>query len=438
MLAIFFVTILGIVLKPIPMGTISLIGLTLTIVTRTLTFNQAFSGFVHPIVWLISIAFFISRGFIKTGLGERLAYIVIKYLGKSTLGMGYGMLLTDFLLAPAIPSVTARAGGIIYPISRALAKAFDSEPHRYPRKLGTFLMVTIFQGSVITSGMFLTSMAGNPLIANLAKNVHIHLNWSTWLLASSLPGLLCLISVPLLIYLFYPPEMKKTPHARKLAEEKLQAMGPMQPQEWIMLLSFVVLITLWIAGPLFGMEAVTAALIGLVILLLTSVLSWGDVIREKEAWNTLIWFATLIMMATFLNEFHITSWFSHWVQIHAQGLHWLVAFVLLTSIYFYSHYFFASIVAHVGAMYSPFLILLIALGTPPVLAAMTLGLISNLMGGLTHYSCGSAPIFFGSGYLKITVWWKIALYTSLFNLFVYLTVGSAWWTLISPCLMGAS
>ena len=94
MFAIFIFTIIGIILRPLPIGTFAFLGLVLTAATKTLTFEQAFSGFVHPVVWLIVIAFFISRGFIKTGLGERIAYFIMKYLGKSTLGMGYGMILT--------------------------------------------------------------------------------------------------------------------------------------------------------------------------------------------------------------------------------------------------------------------------------------------------------------------------------------------------------
>lgn len=430
MFSIFIFTVIGIILRPVPIGTIAFLGLTLTAATKTLTFGEAFSGFVHPIVWLIVIAFFISRGFIKTGLGERIAYLIIKHLGKSTLGMGYGMILTDLVLAPAIPSVTARVGGIIYPIVNSLAKAFGSEPYSHPKRLGSFLMKVTFQGSVITAGMFLTSMAGNPLIADIATSVGVTISWGTWALAASVPGLICLAIIPLFLYKIYPPEVKETPNARSFAEKKLKEMGKVRVQEWIMIFSFTLLITLWILGPFIKMQAVIAALIGLVILLLTSVLTWDDVIKEKGAWNTLMWFATLIMMATFLNTLGLTTWFSSWVQGHVQGLNWVTAFAILSLVYFYSHYFFASIVAHIGSMYSPFLVLSVALGAPPMIAAIALGFMSNLMGGITHYGCGPAPIFFGSGYVKITDWWKLGFYASVINIVIYFTIGSAWWSIL--------
>ncbi len=430
MFAIFIFTVAGIILRPVPIGTFALLGLAITVVTKTLSFDQAFSGFVHPIVWLIVIAFFISRGFIKTGLGERIAYFIIYHLGKSTLGMAYGLLLTDLILAPAIPSVVARVGGIIYPIVTSLSTAFGSTPYSHPKRLGSFLIKTIFQGSIITSGMFLTAMAGNPLIADLAKNIGINITWGSWALAASVPGLLCLTLIPILLYKIYPPEVKLTPNAKSLAMSKLTEMGRIKMNEWIMIFSFIFLVMLWILGPYINLSATIAALVGLVILLLSSVLTWDDVIKEKGAWNTLIWFAILIMMATYLNKFGLIKWFSNYIGAHVQGFNWFSAFIVLSLIYFYSHYFFASLVAHIGSMYSAFLVLMVALGAPPMISALTLGFFSNLMGGITHYGCGPAPIFFGSGYIKVTDWWKLGIYISIVNILIYFTVGSLWWKIL--------
>jgi divalent anion:Na+ symporter, DASS family len=96
-------------------------------------------------------------------------------LGRRTLGLGYGLIATDLVLAPAIPSNTARAGGIVFPLVRASAKAFGSEPDDgTAHKIGAFLVQAAFQGNVITSAMFLTAMAANPLAAKLAGQMHIN------------------------------------------------------------------------------------------------------------------------------------------------------------------------------------------------------------------------------------------------------------------------
>jgi len=430
LLAIFVFTIAGVISKPLPMGAIAFLGLMLMAVTRTLSFDEAFSGFNNAIVWLIVFAFFIARGFIKTGLGSRLAYMIMSLMGKSTLGMGYGVVATDLLLAPAIPSLTARAGGVIFPVLSSLSKAFGSEAHSHPRRIGSYLMTTAFQGSVVTSAMFLTSMAGNPLIADLAKEVGVELTWGKWALAASVPGLLTLLIMPFLIYKIYPPEIKETPDAKVFAKKQLKEMGPVSFQEGVMLATFVLLITLWIMGPVIQMKAAVAALIGLSALLITKVISWDDIIKEKGAWNILIWFATLITMASYLNKLGLTKWFSGWIVSNVQGAEWFIGFTVLALVYYYSHYFFASNVAHIGSMYPPFLILCVGLGAPAGLAALTLAFFSSLFGGLTHYGCGPAPIFFGAGYVPVSTWWRNGFVLSVLNILLWGGVGSIWWKFV--------
>ena len=149
--------------------------------------------------------------------------------------------------------------------------------------------------------MFLTSMAGNPLIAKFASKAGVEISWGTWALAGLVPGLVCLVIMPFLLYKLYPPEIKRTPDARAFAVEKLKELGPIRPQEWILIFTFCLLIILWIFGRQLGIAAVVAAMIGLCILLLTAVLKWEDIIREKGAWNMLIWFSILVTMASAIN-----------------------------------------------------------------------------------------------------------------------------------------
>ncbi len=426
--ALFSATMTAIILKPFPMGVVSILSLTVAVITNTLTFSEAFSGFSNDIVWLVVFAFFVSRAFIMTGLGNRMAYQVMSLLGKNSLGLGYGLAATDLILAPTIPSMTARVGGIVYPIVRALADVFTGPSH--DPKMGGYLALTAFQCSAITGAMFLTAMAGNPLIVQLAEAQGVAISWGSWTLAAIVPGLLSLIIVPYLIYRIASPTVRQTPHAKQMAADRLKKMGPMKVTEWIMAATLVLMITLWIIGPSFGMKAVSAAMIGLAILLLSGTLKWKDVIEETGAWDTFIWFGTLVTLSGFLNQFGLTTWFSHWVVGYISGFEWVVGFVFLSLIYFYSHYFFASNVAHVGAMYAPLLIVAIALGTPPELAALTLAFFSNLFGGLTHYGSGPAPILFGAGFVSVSTWWRVGLIVSCANILIWMVCGGLWWKIL--------
>jgi len=429
--AIFIATILGVILKPFPMGATVLLSIVITILTGTLTFDQAFSGYTNPTVWLIAFAFFIARGFILTGLGNRVAYIFVGLMGRTTLGLGYGVILSDLILAPTIPSTTARSGGVVFPIIKSLTQAFGSTPEENSsRKMGAFLVVCGFQGSVITSAMFMTAMAGNPLVAQLASDVGISISWTLWAVSALVPGLISLMVVPYVIYKLYPPEIKATPHAKQFAKEKLKEMGSVQPKEWLMLFTFGLLLVLWIFGSNFGVSPTVAAMVGLSVLILTGVLKWKDVLDEKGAWDTFFWFAILVTMASYLNKLGFISWISDSVTGHVQGFSWEVGFLILSLLYFYSHYFFASNIAHIGAMYAPFLIVALAVGVPPQLAALSFAFYSSLFGGISHYGCGPAPIMYGANYVPVGKWWTVGGVVSVINLTIWIGIGGLWWKIL--------
>ncbi|KAJ4724270.1 Dicarboxylate transporter 1, chloroplastic [Melia azedarach] len=434
LLAIFLATIVGIITQPLPLGAVALMGLGASVLTKTLSFAAAFSAFGDPIPWLIALAFFFARGFIKTGLGNRIAYQFVRLFGSSSLGLGYSLVFSEALLAPAIPSVSARAGGIFLPLVKSLCVACGSNVgDGTEHKLGSWLMLTCFQTSVISSSMFLTAMAANPLSATLTLNtINKTIGWMDWAKAAIVPGLVSLVVVPLLLYIIYPPTVKSSPDAPKLAEEKLEKMGPMSTNEKIMAGTLLLTVGLWVFGSKLNVDAVTAAILGLSVLLISGVVTWKECLAESVAWDTLTWFAALIAMAGYLNKYGLISWFSQTVVkfVGGLGLSWQLSFGILVLLYFYSHYFFASGAAHIGAMFTAFLSVASALGCPPYLGAIVLAFLSNLMGGLTHYGIGSAPVFYGANYVPLAKWWGYGFLISVVNIIIWLGIGGAWWKAI--------
>lgn len=425
---IFIATIAAVIAKPLPMGALAIIAIAFLALTNTLELKECLSTFSSNVVWLVIMAFFLARGFSKTGLGTRVAYLFIRSLGKSTLGLSYGFVFTELCLSPLIPSNTARGAGTIYPIVSALALKQGSDPSKgTQRQIGAFLIKVCFHANTITSAMFLTAMVGNPLITGFAQGVGIKIDWMTWAIACIVPGLVHLLVVPLAIYILYPPHIKKSPEATIHAQEKLQEMGRLSRDEWIMMGTFGITLTLWICSEAWGVDPATSAILGLSILLFSGVLDWKDILNEKGAWETMLWFAPLLMMATFLTKFAMMDWLSHQMQGYVSGLHWSTAFVVLILFYYYIHYCFASITAHVTALYSAFLFTMISLGTPPILAAMSLAVASSLSGTLTHFGSGSAPVFFGAGYISVAEWWRLSFILSLIALLIWFAVGGIWW-----------
>jgi divalent anion:Na+ symporter, DASS family len=428
MFAIFITTILGIILKALPMSGMALIGLVALVFSHTVTLKEALSGFSDPIIWLVLMAFFISKSFVKTGLGIRIAYRFIAFFGKKTLGLAYGMGLADLVLAPAIPSVTARAGGIIFPIIKSLAVTYDSHPNEAShRKIGAYLIQCAFHINIITGAMFLTAMAANPLIADIASGLGISISWGKWALAAVVPGLLSFLFIPYLLYKIYPPEIKETPGAEKMAKEHLKEMGKMKNEEWVTLFVFAMMLILWILGETIGVNSTSTALLGVGILLVTGVLKIKDIIHEGSAWDTFLWFSILIMMASSLNTLGVIKWVTSGIEVSVAAISWHYAFAILFLVYFYSHYLFASITAHVSSMFAAFVTVGIAAGAPPALMVLAMIFGSNLSASLTHYGNGPAPILFGAGYVDLVRWWKLGFIVSVSNILIWIGVGSAWW-----------
>ncbi|HCD1616022.1 TPA: DASS family sodium-coupled anion symporter [Serratia marcescens] len=449
LLALFIGTIIAIIGKAMPIGAVSVIAIALVAVTGVTNpgkpgaaLDDALSGFSNQLIWLIGFSIMISLSLNKTGLGARIGYYFISLFGKKTLGIAYALTLAETTLAPVTPSNTARGGGIIHPIMKSIADSFGSKPElNTSGKIGRYLSLVNYNINPVTSAMFITATAPNPLIVSLiAKGTHgsFELSWSMWAVAALVPGLCSLIVMPLVIYLLYPPEVKSTPDAPRFAREKLQALGPVTLPEKITLGVFALLLVLWagipamIFGPALAVNPTTAALIGLAVLLATGVLSWEDVLKHKGAWDTVVWFSALVMMASFLGKLGLIGWLSQTVGngIDRMGMSWVGGTILLTLIYLYSHYFFASTTAHVTAMFAAFFAAGIALGAPPALLGLILAFSSSLMMSLTHYGTGTAPIIFGSGYVTLGEWWKAGWVMSVVNLLIWIVIGGAWWKLL--------
>ena len=431
LLAIFIGTILALMLRPIAEGAAVLLALTIVLATGTLPPAKALSGYSNSSVWLVLAAFFIARSLIKTGLARRIALNFVRRIGHSSLGLGYSIVLTDVVLGTVIPSSTARSGGVVMPIARSMAEIYRSYPGASSNLLGTFLMLVLYQGDAIVSAAFLTGQVSNPLGAAFAMKIaHVPADWFQWLWAALLPSLVSLLLVPWIVFRLARPEIVRTPAAAEFARQELETMGPRTLAENIMLAVFLGVCGLWMTSRFHPLETTTAALVGVSVLLASGVLTWRDALEERAAWDVFIWYGGVFTMAGALNDLGITGEFARRVSGFFPGWHWLGALLLIAIAYFYAHYGFASVTAHMLSMFSPFLSVLLALGAPPGLSVFLLLFFTNLSAGLTHYGSVPAPIIFATGYVSQARWWKIGFLLSLINIAVWLTVGMAWWKII--------
>lgn len=418
---IFITAIIGVLLEAVSIFTASIIALVAVVLLRVLTPEKAFSGFSESFILLILAAFLVAKGVIKSGLGRRIAFLLIRRFGKSTLNLGYCIVATDTLLGPAIPSNTARSG-ILYPITHALSLDTGSLPNPEDRKkTGTYLMMTAISGHTISSALWFTGMAANPVGAGLARQFGVNMNFGNWFFVASVPCLIALIIIPWLLYKLFPPESKHTPEAPDMARRSLAEMGPMSSQEWIMAITFFGMILLWAFSPLLNINLAIVAFLGLSVLILSGVYTLEDIRQGAgDALETYVWFAILYMMSTALNEMGFMKTLGEQIAVYIDDFNWVSVYVLLTVLYVLIHYLFVSQTAHLLALYAVFLQVAVNAGVPAALMAFMLSFATNYFAVVTPQASSSNVLFAGSGFLPSREIYKQGAVITVLNTLIFL------------------
>lgn len=424
--AIFSATILSILLNLLPIIAASIIALAVSVLSDVVEASKAYAGFSESFILLIVAAFLVSHAVHKSGLGKRLSLHMIKIFGKSTLGLGYSVMLTDLLIAPAFPSNTARSG-VLYPLVYGLAHDCGSKVgDGTHKKVGSYLMMTSMAGLTVSSALWLTAMAVNPVGAKIAETMGIHITFASWLMASMVPTLIAFMAIPWVLYRIYPPQLTSTPDAPANAQSMLNIMGPISRNEWITAAVFLGMLILWSLSGFFSIDKAAVAFGGLGILIATRVFTVEDFHSQGEALSTLIWFAILFGLSTQLAEMGFMSAVANHFTTYLIGMSWLAVYALLILIYVLIHYFFVSQSAHLLALFGLFLSIGISAGVPGELMAMMLLFATNFNAIITPQGSSANAIYFSSGYITAREIYIYGGAVTLLNLIIYLAIGTPW------------
>lgn len=389
-------------------------------------------GYKSGTTWLIFAAFAMSAAFVGTGLGKRIAYKMIGSFGKSTLRIGYINAVLDLLISPAMPSTTARGGGILAPIMEATARSLGSEPGETSRKAGHYLLLNTYMVVKTTGYMFLTGMAPNAVALELMRPIMgIDYDWTQWFIAACVPGVISLILLPFVAYVLYKPEITEVNH-KEIAQKGLEEMGPMKTKEKILAGIFIAAIIGWVFSKPLGVSASTVAICAMATILVTSVLTWDDMLKNKGGWTTFAWYGALLGLAGVLDKAQFFSWLSKTMgEILSGGnMNATFATVLILVLSVAVRYLFASGGAYVAAMVPVFSAVGVAVGADPILLSLGL-LFSNSYGSMiTHYGSGPAAVIYGIGYHDVKSFWIVGGVCAVITLFIHCTIGFGWWSML--------
>ena len=444
--AIFVGVIVGLILEPMPGAVIGLTGVVAIALTSQWvlfspadmaapkfklaaeSFKWAVSGFGNSTVWLIFGAFMFAAGYDKTQFGRRLALILVKHLGRRSLTLGYAITFADLLLAPFTPSNTARSGGTIFPIIANLPPLYGSKPNDpSARKIGSYLMWVAITAACITSSMFLSALAPNLLALALVKStVGINISWGNWFVGFLPVGILLILTMPLLAYIFYPPEVKFYDEVPRWASAELVKLGRLTRNEILLLVFVCCALAMWIFAANV-IEPALAALLIIGMMLWTGVLNWNDITSNKPAWNTFFWFATLVALANGLSTTGFISWLGKEGGMLMTGVSPTAATILIVIAFYLLHYLFASATAHTTALLPAALTIASTIpGMNMQVFCMLMVTSLGVMGIITPYGTGPSPIYYGSGYLPTKDYWRLGTIFGAIFLAALLLIGYPW------------
>jgi L-tartrate/succinate antiporter len=210
--------------------------------------------------------------------------------------------------------------------------------------LGAYLLYTALATSFITSSMFVTALAPNTLaLTVMRQTAGVTVTWLDWFVGFAPVGVVLIVTVPWLLYVIYPPEIRTAPEAPRWAAAQLESMGAMTRKEITLLILVCAALSLWI-GAIEHVEPAISAMLVVLLMVGFKVVSWQDVIGHAQAWNVLVWFATMVTLAGGLGETKFLEWLAQSLAPTLEGFGLSLAIVSLVGV-FLPALFFASITA---------------------------------------------------------------------------------------------
>jgi DASS family divalent anion:Na+ symporter len=203
-------------------------------------------------------------------------------------------------------------------------------------------------------------------------------------------------------------------------------MGPLARDEWIVAVTFAVMVIGWVMADSLHLSLPGVAFAGLGVLLATNVLTLEDINLQGSTLATFLWLAVLFALSGQLNELGFMGYVGGKLTALLGGVAWPVAYVVLLVLYVLMHYMFVSQSAQVLALFGVFLDVGVRAGVPASLMAFALLFASSYFSTITPQGGSQNVIFVGSNYLTQGELYRLGLLTTVFCLLVFLVLGTPW------------
>jgi DASS family divalent anion:Na+ symporter len=398
-LIIFLICIVFWIFRPLPEYLSAFLGGVAFITVAGIPGEQVFSGFSTPVWWMGVLSMVLGITINDTGLGRRIVFMLLSLIGGTPLRILYSTTMVNNLLAPFIPTNTAR-GALLCGITDSLCDSLGYE--RGGKKGDHTIMLANMYINTTNTFMFLTAMEGNLLCVKIiAESTGRTITWMEWLCAGFVPGLPLLLIFPYLVNRMFP--MQPPPagiSGAETARKKLRELGPMSRAEWSTAIIMGLTMLLWLTGDLHKLTASTSSFT-LILLLLPGIgaVSW-EKIQARFPWPAMIWLGFAIGMAGIIDRLHGFKWLVDRL-VADSAFFQNIGFTPFLAIMIVAIVFMHIIFAGMNAMVMVIVPISIALAKQLNFDAAAVGLVASMAttGGAFFMPFNSAPnlIFYATG-----------------------------------------
>jgi len=331
-----------------------------------------FATLGDPMIWLLLSSFIIAAGVTASGLSNRLT-LAVATRTRTVNQLCYGLTFVILATAFVIPATSGRAA-LMVPIFLVLSKAINQP--RISRALALLFPTIILLSAVaslIGAGAHLVTA---DIVARLGGETISFGRWALLGLPFALVS--CLLATWTILHLFLTHQERTQPLLMQLEptttdKAPLLRRGPLTAKEWYMLLTVLLLVTLWATEGLHGLNNTLVALLGALAVTLPYIklVPFKDALKAVE-WNMLLFMAATMQLSTALVESGAAQWliegaFQH-VTTAGTTAPWLII-TLVATISLLSHLLITSRTARSSVLVPLVVLVGLSLGYNPVLLA---------------------------------------------------------------------
>ncbi|MPL69378.1 putative malate transporter YflS [bioreactor metagenome] len=392
----------------------------------------AVNGFASASLWLLITGFVISIAMTKTGVAKRLAFHMMRILGKTPAGAIFALMFANLAISPVTPSNTARQAAML-PIVEGIAQAYKVE--RGKSNFGKALALVATYANNITGGAFLTATIPNPVsiaMITAAVGVSVFTTWSWWAMLALPTSILVLIATGIIVLKMFPPEVKSIPGGVSYIRQELDKMGPMSMAEKKAVLYFLIALVLWGTDSIHRFNSTMVAFLvsTLIFLPKIGVLEWKET-EKSIPWELFVYFGGVITLSNALMKAKAFEW----VIQHAlafmglEGMSMMTMLIIMLGFTIFSHVIWSTTTAMMGVMVPIYIGLAQAMGFDIVQFVLPLSMVMAYAFFLPFNTMGNI-IMFGANYYTVSDQVKSSIVIGFVSWGIWVATVLTWWRVV--------